>query len=460
MEQRPEPARGGHGGDVEGEPTADEYGHVAGEVSVHQPKGSGDGRAGRKAFQDQHDGGDGPPDDDCHRPEEREETDVDHRRLHSQHDEKVRPACRQAERRPPIRPPTGVGDRHTLGKGGRRQLHGDVGKDGQEKGKGDSVGDVVTGGQEQAAKLDRKGDEYRRAHHRDRVPAGKAHAGSDDLEGPSGGSGSGLHCAQRTWSAIVTLVRKKSGHAPKGGLLVSVAAAPDPPVQGWWRDPHDPGLIRYHDGVSWTAFVQRLDTSSTVRVGRPVEMAPSGASYQDAAPKYLADPAPDPPTRGWWLDPDDPSLVRFHDGRRWTDKVGRSTAPRPDVPGYQGLFVLGAGRRGIPLGRPLAPGSGTYFSAGQLYWFLVAIVAGLILVPAGAEVGGGPGWVMIAVGGFCLYQGFVRLPLGAWRAGFRIPGFRRDSTPVERFLGFAALAAIAILAFGFISGVVSAVRGR
>src|SRR5581483_7287111 len=60
VEQRPEPARGGHGGDVEGEPTADEYGHVAGEVSVHQPKGSGDGRAGRKAFQDQHDGGDGP----------------------------------------------------------------------------------------------------------------------------------------------------------------------------------------------------------------------------------------------------------------------------------------------------------------------------------------------------------------------------------------------------------------
>jgi hypothetical protein len=255
-------------------------------------------------------------------------------------------------------------------------------------------------------------------------------------------------------------VAKKSGQAPKSGVVVAVAAAADPPVQGWWRDPHDPGLVRYHDGSSWTEFVQHLNSASTVPVGRRVEMIPTGALPRDSAPEYLADPAPVPPTRGWWLDPVDPSHVRFHDGRRWTDKVGRSTAPRSGVPGHQGLFVLGAGRGGMPLGRPLAPGSGTYFSAGQLYWFLAAIVAGLIFVPAGVEFGGGPGWIMIGVGGFCLYQGFVRFALGAWRAGFRIPGFRRDSTPVERFLGFAALAALAVLAWGFISGVVSAVHGR
>lgn len=147
--------------------------------------------------------------------------------------------------------------------------------------------------------------------------------------------------------------------------------------------------------------------------------------------------------------------MRFYDGRRWTDKVGRSTAPRPGAPGYQGLYWPGLGRGGISFGRPLAPGSGRYFSAGQMYWFLLALLAGFILVPAGREVGGGPGWVMAGVGVFCLYQVFGRLVVGWWRAGFRFPGFRRDSTSTERLLGFAAVACLGALLWGFIAAILS-----
>jgi hypothetical protein len=94
------------------------------------------------------------------------------------------------------------------------------------------------------------------------------------------------------------------------------------------------------------------------------------------------------------------------------------------------------------------------------YWMILAMLVGLAVFPAGFTVGGWPGWLMVGVGAFCLYQGFIRLTIGAWRAGFRIPGFRRDSTSFERFLGFAAVAAIALLLWGFVSGIVSLGDGR
>ncbi len=62
---------------------------------------------------------------------------------------------------------------------------------------------------------------------------------------------------------------------------------------------------------------------------------------------------------------------------------------------------------------------------------------------------------MAAVGIFCLYQVFGRLVVGWWRAGFRFPGFRRDSTPVERALGFAAVGCLGVLLWGFIAAIVS-----
>jgi len=46
--------------------------------------------------------------------------------------------------------------------------------------------------------------------------------------------------------------------------------------------------------------------------------------------------------------------------------------------------------------------------------------------------------------------------VGWWRAGFRFPGFRRDSTSIERVLGFAAAAFLGLLLWGFIAAIVSA----
>jgi len=28
---------------------------------------------------------------------------------------------------------------------------------------------------------------------------------------------------------------------------------------GWYPDPSNPGIIRWHDGTAWTAMVQRVD---------------------------------------------------------------------------------------------------------------------------------------------------------------------------------------------------------
>ena len=32
---------------------------------------------------------------------------------------------------------------------------------------------------------------------------------------------------------------------------------PDPPTEGWWKDPFDPEVVaqRYHDGTRWTQYV-------------------------------------------------------------------------------------------------------------------------------------------------------------------------------------------------------------
>jgi hypothetical protein len=43
--------------------------------------------------------------------------------------------------------------------------------------------------------------------------------------------------------------------------------------------------------------------------------------------RYLAESMPDPPRRGWWLDPADPTLMRYHDGKRWGDRTVSSVEP-------------------------------------------------------------------------------------------------------------------------------------
>jgi Protein of unknown function (DUF2510) len=46
--------------------------------------------------------------------------------------------------------------------------------------------------------------------------------------------------------------------------------------------------------------------------------------------KWPVDPQPaDKPAEGWWPDPTDSLLVRYHDGTRWTDRTAPASLPRP-----------------------------------------------------------------------------------------------------------------------------------
>ncbi len=170
-------------------------------------------------------------------------------------------------------------------------------------------------------------------------------------------------------------------------------------------------------------------------------LTPSGR--EDPGP--IAGPAPDPPTEGWWLDPEDSRRIRYHDGHAWTDRLGRSTAPRPGLPAHQAWFPLGAGTEGIPTGSPLAPGDGRFLARTTVWALGGAIIVGLLVgaFGIGALQEGmlaGPAAVALIALGSVLFFGPIGICLvSAWRAGFRYPGFSRHSTLFERQMGAICL---------------------
>src|SRR5690242_11464189 len=40
--------------------------------------------------------------------------------------------------------------------------------------------------------------------------------------------------------------------------------------------------------------------------------------------RYVTGPLPNPPEEGWWLDPDDPAVMRYHTGDHWTNQTASS----------------------------------------------------------------------------------------------------------------------------------------
>ncbi|MDP9020899.1 MAG: DUF2510 domain-containing protein, partial [Actinomycetota bacterium] len=152
-------------------------------------------------------------------------------------------------------------------------------------------------------------------------------------------------------------------------------------------------------------------------------------------------PAPDPPTEGWWLDPDNAGLIRYHDGQRWTDHVGRSAAPRPGLPPQQAIFPLGAGPEGIPTGSPLAPGSGRYLSKYAVWGLGCLIIVGILVGAYGigayqaGALSSAAAAPMIVVGGLLFFGPMVVAFVSAWRAGIRPPGFSRNASFFEIQLG-------------------------
>ncbi len=166
------------------------------------------------------------------------------------------------------------------------------------------------------------------------------------------------------------------------------------------------------------------------------------------ASSSVVPPAPEPPTEGWWLDPDNPRLIRYHDGQRWTDQVGRSSAPRPGLPAQQAFFPLGAGSEGIPTGSPLAPGSGRYLSKYAVWGLGCLIIVGLLVgaYGIGAYQAGALSLAaaapMMVVGGLLFFGPMVVALVSAWRAGIPPPGLSRNATFTEIQIGVFIVGAL------------------
>src|SRR5437763_9120144 len=110
--------------------------------------------------------------------------------------------------------------------------------------------------------------------------------------------------------------------APRSALI----DPPDSLTEGWWNDPlgSDNGYQRYYDGSQWTPYVRGHTPRGWTqifpdRVNTEVDPDVLGIPRPPAVP----DPAPEPPTAGWWKDPIERNLkqARYFDGNEWTDLI-------------------------------------------------------------------------------------------------------------------------------------------
>lgn len=154
---------------------------------------------------------------------------------------------------------------------------------------------------------------------------------------------------------------------------------------------------------------------------------PQSSPPEDGGP--IAAPAPDRPSEGWWLDPEDSRRIRYHDGQGWTDRLGRSTAPRSGLPAHQAWFPLGSGPEGIPTGSPPAPAEGRYLARTTVWALGGILIVGLLVGAFGIGalqegiLGGAAAAAVLALGAVLSFGPMAITIVSAWRAGFRYPGF-------------------------------------
>ena len=166
-------------------------------------------------------------------------------------------------------------------------------------------------------------------------------------------------------------------------------------------------------------------------------------------------PAPEPPVSGWWLDPTDSHYKRYHDGTRWTDRriwirprhrnlswsaSSLQQSSGAEVPERQGLFPLGAGKEGIPLGGRRAPATARYPGRAAIWVWVGAFCFGFTLFWFGLRSTGASRSPLIVAGATVGIGAVGWLAVLAWRGGFRPPGFGPD-TDASRPMGRVALAA-------------------
>jgi len=111
--------------------------------------------------------------------------------------------------------------------------------------------------------------------------------------------------------------------------------APDPPTEGWWKDPLSSFDIyqRYFDGTKWTPYVsgrtaRRWTEIFPDEINTEVDPTALGIPLPPTTPE----PSPETPTKGWWKDPRERKLkqARYFDGERWTELIAptKSVGPR------------------------------------------------------------------------------------------------------------------------------------
>jgi hypothetical protein len=131
-------------------------------------------------------------------------------------------------------------------------------------------------------------------------------------------------------------------------------------------------------------------------------------------------PAPDPPTKGFWIDPENPTKIRYYTGKRWAPGSYDRDIWEAKAPEGQGLFVLGAGKDGIATGLPLAERKGRYLSKVGTWIGILAVCGAFAALWLGINHDiPALGW-----SGAALILGmFGFFAVTAWRAGLRPPGF-------------------------------------
>jgi hypothetical protein len=97
----------------------------------------------------------------------------------------------------------------------------------------------------------------------------------------------------------------------------------------------DPSYQRYYDGTTWTHYLRARSLKSWTEIFEDVlqvrtEVDPVAVGIPQ--PPVVPDPAPEPPTTGWWEDPIESKLkqARYFDGAKWTDLIAptKETGPR------------------------------------------------------------------------------------------------------------------------------------
>ena len=96
----------------------------------------------------------------------------------------------------------------------------------------------------------------------------------------------------------------------------------------------DSSYQRYYDGKEWTHYLRSRYSRGWTEIFEDemrVRTEVDPVSLGIPRPPVIPEPAPEPPTAGWWEDPIEPKLkqARYFDGAKWTDLIAPTKQAGP-----------------------------------------------------------------------------------------------------------------------------------